>query len=120
MLADHPDREFVDRVVTSSGQQGTEIGYEGDWTPRIAAPRQLTAEKETKLFDNISEGLRKGWVAGPWIVSDDLKPAAIYSPADAVPKKGTTKFRAIHDLSDGNPSVNDGNVVSRLNTLMVP
>ena len=108
MLAGHPDRTFVERVVAASGQDGTEIGFEGDWTPRIAAPRQLTAEKELKLFENISEGLRKGWVAGPWDINDPTKPAAIYSPADAVPKKGTTKLRAIHDLSEGNPSVNDG------------
>ena len=108
LLVEHPNRAYVDRVVASARQHGTEIGYEGDWTSRIAAPRQLTIEKETKLFDNITEGLRKGWVAGPWDINDPTKPPAIYSPADAVPKKGTTKFRAVHDLSEGNPSINDG------------
>jgi hypothetical protein len=81
---------------------------EGEWTPRVAEARVLTEVKEAKLFDNISEGLKKGWIAGPWLKDVPELPRAVYSPADCVPKKGTTKVRAVHNLSEGDPSVNDG------------
>jgi hypothetical protein len=44
LLLLHPDRAYVSRVLESVDQKGADIGFKGEWTPRIG--RRLTSQQD--------------------------------------------------------------------------
>ena len=95
-LADHPDRKFVDRLLTQI-TDGISIGYQGNEFP-YSSPNWPSAYKyRESVRSNILSNAAKGRLDGPF----DTPPHPHFriSPLGAFPKKRSSKIRVIHDLS---------------------
>ncbi|XP_068761005.1 uncharacterized protein [Montipora capricornis] len=89
-LHDHPDRAFVDAVLTGLSQ-GFKIGFQG--------PRVLISAKQNPHIKstNLLKELWLGHTAGPF-VSPPFPSFQVY-PIGVIPKKHSTEWRTIFHLS---------------------
>ena len=105
-LSDHPDKEYVSKILTYI-KQGVPIGYEGPRETRVSknwpSAKLYAAAVEASLAKDVSKGRK----AGPFM----FPPFSTFvgSPMGAFPKKrSVNKYRVIHDLSwPPGHSVND-------------
>ena len=107
-LSQHPDKDFVDRVVEYS-VKGVPIFYEGPRLRRISPNWPSAYKYSDSVVASISKNIAQGRMAGPF-PSPPFK-NFVGSPMGAFPKKRSDrkKIRVIHDLSwPPGSSVNDG------------
>ena len=105
-LSDHPDKEFVSKILTYI-KQGVPIGYEGPRETRVSKNWPSAKLYAAAVEASLAKDLSKGRKAGPFM----FPPFSTFvgSPMGAFPKKRfVNKYRVIHDLSwPPGHSVND-------------
>ena len=105
-LSDHPDKEFVSKILTYI-KQGVPIGYEGPRETRVSKNWPSAKLYAAAVEASLAKDLSKGRKAGPFM----FPPFSTFvgSPMGAFPKKrSVNKYRVIHDLSwPPGHSVND-------------
>ena len=104
-LYSHPDRVFVENLI-SSFNAGFSIGYSGPEFSNIAHNLQSASTNIPAIFNCVLEELKQHRMAGPF--ESPPLPNFRTSPIGVVPKKESTKFRMITDLSSPKGfSIND-------------
>ena len=95
-LADHPDRDLVDRLL-SQIRDGISIGYQGNEFAHSSDNWPSAYKYSDSVRSNILSNAAKGRLDGPF----DTPPHPYFriSPLGAFPKKRSSKIRVIHDLS---------------------
>jgi hypothetical protein len=108
----HPDKEWVESVVTLVSNIGGDMGHRGDPDHFVAKYHALSDDQVIAAKATIQERLRNKWIIGPFNLSDDIiaDVSPVISPWFLVPKGTSTsdnpKFREIQDLTKS--GVNDG------------
>ncbi len=101
----YPDITFKNELINNI-DQGFKIGYKGPEFTNKAYNLKSATQYPQKIFENILNELQEKRIAGPFRV-----PPLQYfrtSPIGVVPKKNSSKFRTITDLSSPpGSSIND-------------
>lgn len=108
MLADHPDKQFVNYILKGI-EQGFRIGCHVDSPLQSAKHNMLSASQHQEIIDNyLKEECARGHVAGPF--KEEQAIGMHISRFGVIPKKSQPgKWRLIVDLSHPKgSSVNDG------------
>ena len=104
-LVSHPNQEFVSNLIYNL-QHGFDIGYTGPQFTSSTSNLSSASSHPHILTNCIITELQAGHMAGPFL----HQPLANFrtSPIGAVPKKNSTAFRMITDLSSPHgSSIND-------------
>ena len=106
-LADHPDKQFVDRILEGI-RNGVPVHYEGPRESRVHKNWPSVHKFYSAVVSSIQKDLQRGRKAGPF-----MQPpfdTFVGSPMGAFEKRSSPgKYRIIHDLSwPPGQSVNEG------------
>ena len=104
-LKNYPHQE-VARDLIQGLEAGFKLKYSGPRLPMDIDSKEMNGEKATIARDKILKEINLGRVAGPF--SEPPFPTFRVSPISVIPKKSSSEFRLIHNLSFPiNHSVND-------------